>query len=311
MISALRRRIFSRAPVFPKARRKCDIVIVLAASNGERPLVEDLLDSFRVHFNCDYEVVVADDCTSDGTYDALLASRCWVVRNPSKLGLSGVDLTLRRAFLEAFLLFAAPAYLKIDPDALVIGPGLPEFLVHSFASNPEAGLIGSYRLDPHGRPRDLSYWRERMIQRQADFLPVYRAAVANGYHPGEGVQGGAYAISHQCLGEIIRRKWLHGGGGYRPSPHEPTCVAEDSLIAMLTYTAGYTVLDVGGLNSPFAVQHKKLTFSLQELLLQNRLVVHPLKLGDSDAARMRQAFSQIRRDRSRANAQPETLKSEH
>lgn len=275
---------------FPAARRRCDMVIVSATSDGEWLGVEDLLDSLATYLNCDYEVVVADDVTTDGTYERLLNAGCWVVRNPEKMYLSGIDLTLRRAFIEAHRLFDAPFFLKIDPDALVIGRDLSQALRAGFEADPAIGLLGTFRIDWNGEKRDLSYWKARMNRRRKDFKRVLEAAEKNGYQVGEGVQGGAYALSSSCLDQIIRSGWMHGKDGYAPSTIKGQHVAEDSLITMLVYAAGFRAADFGGPGQVFGNWDVGLPMPPEELLRQNRLVAHSIKYRDTVALAARDFF---------------------
>lgn len=287
-------RLFPPCIEFPTAHRRCDLVIVSAASDGEWPGVQELLDSLATYLDCNYEVVVADDATTDGTYERLLDAGCWVVRNPQKLYLAGLDLTLRRAFLEAHRLFESPIYLKIDPDALVIGTGLLNALQTAFSAAPKTGLLGTYHLDWNGEPRDLSHWRDRMIRRRKDLGKPYDMAIHNGYQMGDGVQGGAYAVSHNCLDTIIRHGWFHGKYGYHPSIIKGQHVAEDSLIAMLTYAAGFKAQDIGGPGQPFGIWDVGLPMPPEELVKQNHLVTHSIKYYDEVSLAAR-AFFRARR----------------
>lgn len=281
---------FPERTAFPPARRRCDLVIVSAASDGEWLGVEDMLDSLATYLDCDYEVVVADDATTDGTYERLLDAGCWVVRNPEKLYLFGLDLTLRRAFSEAHRLFDAPVYLKIDPDALVIGNGLPDALASAFAADPKIGLLGAFHVDWNGEARDLSYWAERMSRRRETLGEPLDHALHNGYAIGDGVQGGAYALSRDCLDGIVKRGWIHGGGRYRPGIIKGHQVAEDSLITMLTYAAGFRAEDIGGPGQPFGIWDIGLPMPPEELIRQNRLITHAIKYRDEVSLAQRNFF---------------------
>lgn len=291
----LLKRLSPSRTTFPLARRRCDLVIVSAASDGEWLGVQELLDSLATYLDCNYEVVVADDATTDGTYESLLDAGCWVVRNPQKLYLAGIDLTLRRAFLEAHRLFESPIYLKIDPDALVIGTGLLNALQTVFSADPKIGLLGTYHIDWNGEPRDLRYWRDRMIRHRKDLGKPYDMAIRNGYQLGDGVQGGAYAVSHNCLDTIIRHGWFHGKNDYHPSIIKGQHVAEDSLIAMLTYAAGFRAQDIGGPGQPFGIWDVGLPMPPEELVRQSRLVTHAIKYKDAASLEARNFF-RVRRD---------------
>ncbi|MEW6118577.1 MAG: glycosyltransferase family 2 protein [Pseudomonadota bacterium] len=278
----------------PVARRRCDLVFVMAVADGEWLGVEDLLDSLHTYLDCDWEMVVVDDATGDGTYEKLLDSGCWVVRNSEKLYLAGVDLTLRRGFREALRLFDCPIIVKIDPDALVIGPGLDRALADAFAAHPRCGLLGTFRIDWNGETRDLSYWRERMERRRSDLGKPLERALANGYVLGEGVQGGCYALHRRCLDRIGEAGWLEGAEGYRPSTVHGEHVAEDSLITMLTYAAGYETCEFGGPGQPLGLWDRGLPMLPEQLRTQGRLVTHAMKYIDSESMSARAFFRAYR-----------------
>lgn len=289
MLNAIRR-LFRKKLELPPARRRCDLTIIFAAANGEQKGIDDLLDCLKTYLRCDYEVVVADDCTDDGTYDRLLSAGCWVIRNPDREYLWGNDRTLRRAFHEAVRLFESPIYLKIDPDALLIRDGLEDALSEAFRADERLGLLGAYHVGWDGGRRDLSFWRERMLRYRHDLGRPFELALCNGYEAGDGVQGGAYALSRTCLRTIYEAGWLAGNDGYNPSNLRPTCIAEDSLIAMLTFAAGFRVGEIGGPGQPFAVKHIGLPMPPEELITSGSIVTHSVKYEDETSVRVREFF---------------------
>lgn len=282
----------------PPARRRCDLVFVMAVAQGEWTGVSDLLDSLHVYLDCDWQVVAVDDATQDNTHERLLDAGCWVVRNSVRETLYGLDRTLRRGFNEAVRLFDTPIVMKIDPDALLINPGLIEKLRAGFSSHPRCGLLGTYRVDWDGTFRNLSYWRERMARRRADLGRVLHRALANGYHLGEGVQGGCYALRAKTLEKIREHGWLHGNDGYHPATTKGQQIAEDSLITLLVYAAGYEAVDFGGPGQPFALWDVGLPMPPEELVGQGRLVAHAVKYRDPESLAARDYF-RARRDLAR------------
>jgi hypothetical protein len=296
MRESYKRILARRGPEMPRARRRCDLVFVFAVANGEWLGVEDLLDSFSTYLDCDYEVVVTDDASDDGSYEKLLDRGVWVVRNPERRFLFGLDLTLRRAYSEAVRLFESPIYMKIDPDALVIGPGLREALESGFHASPRAGLLGAYHTDWNGGQRDLSYWRERMLRMKHTLGKPLDLAVRNGYQVGDGVQGGAYALSRQCLETIAARGWLAGSDRYCQSNVRGEQVAEDSLITMLTYAAGFHAAEFGGPGQPLGIWDVGLPMPPEELVRQGRLVTHAMKYADADSLAARAYFRALREE---------------
>jgi hypothetical protein len=278
----------------PYPRRRCDLVVIFAVAENEWLGVEDLLDSLSTYLDCDYEVLAIDDATTDGTYDRLRNAGIWVMRNPENLYLWGLDLTLRRGFHTAVELFDSPLYLKIDPDALLIGPRLLQAAHAVFAQKPHTGLLGTYQINWNGETRDLSYWRERMLVRQKDLGTPFKLAQSNGYQIGDGVQGGAYLLSGECLTNIKAKGWLGTDTDYQPAIIRGQHVAEDSLIAMLTYAAGFQAAEFGGPNQPFGLWDIGLPMPPEELVTQGRIITHAMKYKDEASLAARNFFRERR-----------------
>ncbi len=280
----------------PPARRRCDLVVVVAVSDGEWTGVEDLFESLETYVTCDYEIVCVDDATSDGTYEKLLASGVWAVRNPEKLYLWGNDLTVRRGFYHAVNLFESPIYLKIDPDALIIGHGLYEAMAAKFEESGGTGLIGTFRLDWNGEPRNFEYWRNHMYRVKEELGEPFSMAVRNGYVVGEGIQGGAYAMSRSNLEAINSNGWLQQSRGYDPPRVKGRRVAEDHLISMLTFASGFGIAEFGGPGQPFGLWDVGLPMLPGELVEQGRLVTHAIKYSDPVSLDCRAFFKNKRKE---------------
>jgi hypothetical protein len=276
----------------------------MAVSDGEWEDVVDLLDSLRAYVGCSWRAVCVDDATRDGTNALLREAGCHVIRNAKKLHLYGNHVTLFRGLREALRTFDAPLVVKIDPDALVIGAGLRVALSTAFAAHPLCGLLGAFHVDWNGTQRDMSFWQKRMTRRRADLGEPLRRARANGYLLGDGVQGGCYALRRPCLAAIERAGWLDGADGFRPSAVRGKQVAEDHLITMLTYAAGYTVGELGGPGQAFGLSNDGLPAPPEKLVSEGRLVVHALNHRDEAAPAARDFFRARREEHVRTMMGP-------
>ncbi len=270
----------------PAGRRRCDLVAVFAVCDGEWVGVEDLLESLDTYLDCDYEVVAVDDATTDGTYELLLEKPIWVVRNPTRMRLQGNAITLQRAFHRAVGLFESSLYLKMDPDTLVIGPGLEDAMQEKFSEDPTLGLIGTYEIDWNGGHRSFEFWRERFLSERERLGQPLREALRNGYPLGFGVQGGAYCLTGECLRSIDRRGWLTD---WHPPHSRDDYIPEDHLMTMFTYGDGRRIGEFGGPGQPFGLWHLGLPTTPDDLLAQGRLVAHALKF-DPESLETREFF---------------------
>lgn len=264
------------------------MVIVAAASDGEWQGFEDLFDSLETYLDCDYEVVIQDDASLDGLYHKLLKWGAWVSKNPYKMGYKGNDLTIRRAFYNAFTTIKSPLYLKMDPDSLLIGPGLDDALNKAFSGDHRIGILGNYLYDSLGEKRDFSFWQARMKQLQKELGIPLKKALDNGYAMGSGVMGGCYCLSHACVEAICRNRWLDDW--QYTSYREDNALAEDHLMVMLAYAAGFNATDFGGADQPMAIKWQGLPMSPDQLVMQNKLVVHSIKYDGDEALAQRRFF---------------------
>jgi hypothetical protein len=191
--------------------------------------------------------------------------------------------------------------LRLDADALLIGPGLEASAERAFAADPGLGLLGSYRLGPDDGQRDFS-WAASQIRAAAGLRglarPRCRAALrryhqlarAQGYVDGEHVLGGAYVHRYAAIGEIYRRGWLADPWPLRQAP-----VGDDHLISMLTVAAGYRIGDFGGSAHPMALTWRGLPAHPADLLAGGKLVTHSVRSwGDLDETQIRAIFAAAR-----------------
>lgn len=284
--------IFKRPPSgdrsIPLARRRCDLVVLFAVANGEWPGVADLIDSLETYLDCDYQVLALDDVSTDGTYERLLDMGLWVARNPEKCGYYGLDLTIRRAFHNAVRLFDAPIYLKIDPDALVIGPGLLGALRDVFSGSVNTGIAGTFKVDWNGVRRTWGFWEDQMKRLANDLGEPLNQALRNGYELGSSVLGGCYAVSGPCLNRIAALGYLDRWDNTHRQ--KGSFLAEDVCMTMLSYAAGYAAIDMGGPGQPFAIWHPGLPMGAGQLVEQRRIVAHAIKYHDDESKSVREYF---------------------
>jgi hypothetical protein len=206
--------------------------------------------------------------------------------------------------------------LKLDTDALVIGdfrPGL-----EAAFQDPALGLCGACERNVAGGAlRDISLWRRQLLlacspvqvrtgsaprriglhlsgtrARQRRFLT--RAVISarrHGYRLGEHCLGGSYAVS----GAAARAIQIAGDLD-DPTITQGTGLSEDVILALLLRSAGFRLRSLVACGEPFALQHRGLLASPEELVAADHAVVHSLKTGDPDSERgLVESFVRLRR----------------
>ena len=130
------------------------LVVVMPVGPGEDP--SDTLESIRAYTDSSRAVVLVDD-TGSHALAASVAGDPDVHVVPAPAGASGgwgglwVKIAAGHAYACARWRF--DLLLRMDTDALLIGPGLEDAALRRFAEAPRIGLLGAYRTGPDGNPR--------------------------------------------------------------------------------------------------------------------------------------------------------------
>lgn len=188
--------------------------------------------------------------------------------------------------------------LRLDTDALILGPGIAEAAAGRFAGDPEVGTLGAYRVGPDGNSRDwgpaakmvnaelgLRGMRHPAVRRRVRSL----VAAAPDYVPGEHALGGALLLR----GDMVRI-WADRGMLDYPELGE-SLMGEDHLFGLLTLAAGYRIADFSSPADPLAVRWLGLPAAPAELLATSKLVTHSVRSwGDMQEAEIREFFASRR-----------------
>ena len=98
------------------------IVVFVPVYHGVMPMLTDLLDSVDAYLGCPFHVIIVDDCTTDGTWEALQtlqlergADRLTLLRNEANQGWGfGIYKNFARAALHALEHLEFTVFLKLD-----------------------------------------------------------------------------------------------------------------------------------------------------------------------------------------------------
>jgi hypothetical protein len=170
--------------------------------------------------------------------------------------------------------------LRLDTDALILGPGIAEAAAERFSSDPALGLLGSYRVGPDGESRDWSpaanLVRAHLGVRGLRHVAARRRlraliAQAREYVTGEHALGAAVVLR----GDMVR-EW-HRRGMLDYSELGETALGEDHLFGLLTTAAGYRIGDFGGPDDPIAVRWRGLPAAPADLLAAGKLITHSVR----------------------------------
>jgi hypothetical protein len=271
---------------------QCRMVVVVPA--GPKDDAADTLRSVLCYADPEL-VLVIDDTHGRGIS---LEDPRVVVFNPPESPpgpFGGLWVKLAAAYRYAVEHADFDVLLRLDTDALILGPGIAEAAAGRFARDPAVGALGAYRVGPDGADRD---WTPiaKMVRAQLGLRgmrhPAARrrvralVAAARGYVPGEHALGAALILR----GDMVR-DWHRRGMLDYPELGD-SLLGEDHLFSLLTVAAGYRLGDFSGPEDPLALRWIGLPAAPAELLAAGKLVTHSVRSWqDMQEAEIREYFA--------------------
>lgn len=270
---------------------------------------EDAIDTLTsvLHYTGQSRIIVVIDDTGTNSLFAERAqglSQDIVIlpaprRSPGVLG--GLWVKIASAYQWLLETYQPDVILRLDVDALIIGPGLEERAVGEFAKDPRVGLLGSYRIGPDGGIRDWS-WPARRLRiesglrglrypaRRARLRDLISLAEEHGYVKGEHPLGGGYIHRFKAADDIRSKGW------FRQPWFATSRLGEDHIMGLLTVAAGYRIADFGGPGDPAAMRWRGLPAHPHDLLANHKLLTHSVRFwGCLKEAEIRRIFQEARK----------------
>lgn len=286
--------------------RKATAAVVIPVGPGKEAAL-DTLESVACYCPESHLVVIVDDCTEDGTYEALLANERpnWrILRNGRRLG----ALRLVQSLCSAYRLVLAESdcslVLRLDQDALIIKPNVITDAIEYMADNPLAGLFGVYDRD-YNRPRSFGVhqklitkeqgWWKKLLGIEPSWTPLLKSAESQGYRRGDNVFGGAYFITRPCLEEMKKLGALDVVFNWHSR------LMEDVYFSMATVAAGFKLGHFAAPEGPLCLEWRGLPYPAKALADSHFKVIHSVDKGrntDQEAnggVTAREIFRKIRR----------------
>lgn len=292
------------------------LAVVIPA--GPADDIEDTLSSVLSYTEPPREIVILDDLGRPGMGERLdkISPDVHVLPVPEPVsGVRGklwINVAAGIQWAARHLEFAM--LLRLDADALLVGPGLASAAAERFAADPSVGLLGSNRLGMDGRARDWT-WAAATLGRECGLLGMRRPALrrrlrhlrlqalANGYVPGEHPLGAAYLLSVDAVRSLDAQGLLD-----LPELSGST-LCDDHLVGLLAVAAGYRIGEFAGPDDPLALDWKQLPASPEELLARRKLVVHSVRRWQQQDEREVRAYFALARARASApDTSPDTPK---
>jgi hypothetical protein len=283
------------------------VVFVMVVGPGESEIAVDSLRRIAL-YEPEADVWVVDDCTRDGTYDALVEwgrghPRSRILRNPENRGYRGIARSVFGVLSEIAAEPEVPGLVvKIDPDTCLIAPGVCDLMRARLAAGG-SGIVGAYRLSPTGAVREFGRIGRNLL---LDLLPVglhkdrqsvrvgrpYWApfvarARRNGYEFGEHVLGALSGLDGATL-----RGLRDAGFLAIPDDYRALTVEEDVLLGLGAKAIGHQLIDINAdpANPDVWIQFRPpIPLTGDELVRRGIRAVHPVKMS-TEGRTMRTSF---------------------
>ncbi len=279
-------------------------VVIPVGPREDLAELADTLDSVRAYTPTDTLLLIVNDGARYAVHRVAARSRLTaeVLDLPGDgHGVAGgLTWTVAQGLRRALHHQDVDVVLRMDTDALVIGPGLEGAARAAFAANPGAGLLGSFDRISTGEVRDFgpAAWAMRQdLGADRSRHPVWsltlrralRKARRNGYVDGEHALGGAHLVSRECLRRMAAAGLLPAAGVVTSR------MGEDQFLGLVVRAVGLRTLDFATGSKPFALRWHGLPATPPELVAQGKLVVHSVKSRDGlDGSEVREWFTNRR-----------------
>ena len=291
-----------------------DLIIVIPVGPACDPaFLKDTIESIQAYTTCRYQLIIADDSQKNtGASMKAIFPDLDVIVTLKNLGkVAGLYSNLSRAYAFALEHYLFKVLLKMDDDALMIGPEPEQRALQLFAARPQIGMAGRHitgqlSIDCYGNMHD-NYWpRKQLIKDTCTWKLIRRPipnlllrsyffkALRNGYELGENIQGGAYFFSYQCL------KTLQDAGLLPSANLGRVNLGEDLLFSLLVRAIGMELGDLSAHGEPIGCAWKGLPATPLQLHQDGRKIIHSIRFhGDLKEPDIRAYFQKVRTKGSR------------
>jgi GT2 family glycosyltransferase len=266
----------------------------------------DTLDSVGRYCSGPHEVIIVDDFTKDGTYEAIKEQGRpnWrILRNARQFGVRRLVHTLSMAYRYALSETDCQLVFRLDQDALLIGDGVLNDALSFAQANPAVGLFGVYAHD-YDRPRSFVMherliktelgWTRKLLGITPSWENLLALAERRGYRRGDNVFGGAYFVTRECLDGMRKL-------GALDIPYRwHSRMMEDVYYSMAAVAAGFELGHFGAPEGPLCLEWQGLPHPAEDMIRAGFKVVHSVDKGkntdraSNDGRTAREVFRSVR-----------------
>ena len=267
------------------------IIVLPVGPNEPLEYVLDDMAAIKYYFGPDHKVVI-DDNSRCGKGAAIQQTYPDIDIVPGDyVGMwSKLYCNIGKSIQHACDSYTFDVLLRMDADALIIGPRPEDDAIAFFKQHPEHGIIGGYQFkysEEAVYQGVLGWWPQNIsIALQAfnplswlvpawpgyEFRQVVLRAVHNGYSIGHQINGGAYFMSYACAMRLRKAGVL-----VHPKLAQLR-LTEDILVSILVESVGFSMGNFTlGDDTPFALEWGGMPTAPQELIQRKKKITHSVK----------------------------------
>ncbi len=279
------------------------VVVVPIGPDTSSKFIVDTIESYIFYTAKSFKIILLDDSHQDiGKNLKIYFPNADLFTTTEALGgWAGLYITLSNVFSYAIDNYHFTTLLKLDTDALIIGPEPEKEALALFKSDPLAGIAGQYPNDYFGEPWNLLWPRRRILNGTRTWkfirrpianiylIKLYNKALKSGYRTGESVFGGAYFVSETLLYKLKENGFL---------PYKPLKwlnLGEDHLFSLLTKVVGFNLVSLSAKEQGFGCAWKGLPVSPEQLLADKKTITHSVRYWeDKKEEEIRSFFKEAR-----------------
>lgn len=287
-----------------KAKFSC-IVVIPVGPRTEISFLNDTLRSVFDNARTSSKVLLIDN-TQEGLakpvihrHEEIDFLRC-ANRRRAKPLYGGLYFNLSKSWRVILERYDFDTILRLDDDALMIGPGADREAVEFFAAHPDVGCLGSYRFTCLGDRRDFTP-AQRLLRHETSVMGalshprrwrsirrVRRLARRHGYDDGEHCLGAAAFYSRVCIERLVQLNFLER------AELRQSKLGEDHIFGMMVRAAGLQLDDFATEGKPLGLAWQGLPASPAVLMKMGKKIVHSVKShGGRDQGQIRAEFRRL------------------